>query len=158
MDRTTRPYRRLAFLLAGSLSLVPAPAWAALGGAASTVDVDRVRMQGALLRIARAERFTTHEIQTASGTVVREFVAPNGIVFGVAWQGPWHPDLRQLFGDYFDRYQAAALAARQGRRRGPVIIQDSSLVVQITGHPRGFSGRAYLTDLVPPGVEPETIR
>ena len=150
-------YRRLASLMV-CFAFVPTAASAALGGSVSTVDSDRVHMQGALVRVARAERFTTHEIQTASGTVVREFVSPNGTVFGVAWQGPWHPDLRQLFGDYFDRYQAAASSTREGRRRGPVYIQDSGLVVQITGHPRSFTGRAYLTNLMPLGVEADAIR
>ena len=41
---------------------------ATLGRDASSVDADRVRMQGALLRIARSDAYTVHELRSASGT------------------------------------------------------------------------------------------
>ena len=65
------------------------------------VQSDRVKMRGALLRITATGSSTVHEIQASSGTVVREFISPAGKVFGVAWEGPWLPDLREMLGMYF---------------------------------------------------------
>ena len=136
-----------------------APAFAALGGDASSVEADRVRAQGALLRIQRVDSHTVHEIQTATGTAIREYVSPSGTVFGVAWSGPVVPDLRQLLGAYFDVYRRAAARTRQSRRgRGPLAIDDGGLVVQASGHMRSFTGRAYVNRLVPSGVQPDAIR
>jgi hypothetical protein len=130
---------------------------ASLGGDEGSVQTDRVHMQGALLRITRSETYTVHEVQAASGTLVREYVSPSGTVFGVAWQGPWLPDLRQVFGTYFEHYVQSVQAAHR-RGHGPLLIQEAGLVVQQSGHPRAFSGSAYIPELLPPGVGAETIR
>jgi hypothetical protein len=98
--------------------------------------------------------------------VVREYVSTGGKVFGVAWQGPWVPDMRQLLGSYFDQFaranqaQAQANQAQKGARirRGPVLIDEPGLVVQIGGHPRAFAGRAYVPDMLPSGVGAENIQ
>lgn len=143
--------------------LLPAfPAWAALGGGVATVQADQIHMQGSLRKTA-ATSYTVHEIQSASGVVVREYVASvgesAGIVFAVAWQGPWPPDMRQILGSYFNHYVQAAKAqsaARVGRR--PVVIDEPGLVVQVGGHPRAFTGRAYVPGMLPAGVRAEEIR
>ena len=96
-------------------------------------------MQGALLRIVRVDTYTLHEVQSSSGTTIREYVSSNGTVFAVAWQGPWLPDLRDS-GPYFDQYQLAMQTAQGGRRaRGMLTISQPDLVVQMSGHLRAFS-------------------
>jgi hypothetical protein len=37
-------------------------------------------------------------------------------------------------------------------------IQEPGLVVQSSGHARGFFGRAYVPGMLPPGVTPDQIR
>jgi hypothetical protein len=150
---------RSAFSLTGAtLSLLltlPAPAFATLGGTSSTVETDRIRMQGALVNIVRTDGYTLHEMRSASGTSIREYVSPSGTVFAVTWDGPWMPDLRQVLGTYFDRYQKRG----GGRRtRGVVRIDEPALVVYVSGHQRAFTGRAYAPPLAPPGFRPETLR
>ncbi|HJX21318.1 MAG TPA: DUF2844 domain-containing protein, partial [Steroidobacteraceae bacterium] len=66
---------------------VAAPAFAALGGDATSVQTDLVKMKGAL-RITASAGFTVHEITTADGTVVREYLSPADKVFAVSWRGP----------------------------------------------------------------------
>ena len=155
--RVVRPLRAIGAALA--ILALPASASATLGSDTSSVDADRVRMQGALLRITRSDAYTVHEVQSSSGTAVREYVSSTGTVFAVAWQGPWLPDLRQLLGASFDDYQRA-LQTTPGKRRarGSLTIELPDLVVQITGHPRAFSGRAYVPRLVPLRVQAESIR
>jgi Protein of unknown function (DUF2844) len=136
-----------------------APASAALGGAVESVDADRVRMQGALVRITRTDRFTLHEIQSSAGTMIREYVSPTGRVFAVSWRGAVLPDLRQVLGSYFDRYQREAGRTRRTRRaRGPIAIDAGDFVVQVSGHTRSFTGRAYAVPLMPVGVDPSIVQ
>jgi hypothetical protein len=149
---------RLAFLPLILVAL-PSIAFAALGGRVASVDADRIRVQGALMRIVRNDAYALHEIRSASGTMIREYVNPSGVVFAVAWDGPWLPDLRQVLGDQFDRYQAVMQSRQRGRTgRGAVVIDEPGLVVQMSGHPRAFKGRAYLPAQLPAGLALESIR
>jgi hypothetical protein len=134
------------------------PAWASLGGDTVSIQADQLHMQGTRTTKA-AESYTVHEIQSATGTVVREYLSPEGKVFAVAWNGPWLPDLRQLLGGYFEQYRAAVQRQSGARRvRKPVMIDQPGLVVQVGGHIRAFSGRAYVPELLPSGVRAEDIQ
>ena len=156
---TGRGSRAAVVAIALAAAALPTPAFAALGGQAASVDADRVHLQAALVRMTRVDAYAVHELQTASGTVVREYVSSGGTVFGVAWQGPWVPDLRTILGTYFDQYADALAAARTKRRgRGPLAVEGPGLVAELSGHPRAFSGRAYVPQLLPQGVTPESIR
>ena len=141
------------------LIAIPSIAFAALGGSATTVDADRVHVQGALMRIVRNDSYALHEIRSAAGTMIREYVDASGTVFAVAWDGPWLPDLRQVLGDHFDRYQAVMQSRQHARAgRGVVMIDEPGLVLQMSGHPRAFTGRAYLPARLPAGLQLESIR
>jgi hypothetical protein len=129
---------------------------AELGGTVSSVQADQERLKGSV-RTMPGNAFTIHEIQTPSGTKVREFVSPAGTVFGVAWEGPWIPDLRQLLGPYFDQFVRAAQETKR-HGRGPLSIKSDGLVVQTSGHPRLFFGRAYLPAGMPQNVSADDIK
>lgn len=157
MSNETRASRVFAVALAGVATLamtVSHSTIAALGGDAATVAADQAHINGKLV-VSHSKKYTVHEIEAPSGTVVREFTSPAGIVFGVAWSGPTMPDLRQVLGPYFDQYIGAAA---QRNRRGPVLIEQPGLVVQSGGHMRAFFGRAYVPGAVPQGVTMDEIR
>jgi hypothetical protein len=147
------------------IAAAPTSARASLGGDAASIQADQIHLQGHRTMKA-AGSYTVHEIQGSAGTVVREYISADGKVFGVAWQGPWVPDMRQLLGSYFDQFaranqaQAQANQAQNGARirRGPVLIDVPGLVVQIGGHPRAFAGRAYVPEMLPSGVRAENIQ
>ena len=167
MFESKRQYKCLAPIIQGGFVLLclgiitfmrPVPVYAALGGDASSVTEDVVHLQGSLLSI-RAPNYTVHEIHAATGTVVREYVSPSGTVFAVAWQGPWLPDMRHLLGNYFDQYVEALQGQRSVRfGRRPIHVELPGLVVQLSGHPRSFAGRAYVPERLPQGVQAEDIR
>ena len=137
---------------------LPFPLLASLGGDVSSVQRDQLKMEGSL-RTTSADSYTVHEIQTPAGVAVKEYVSPAGKVFAVTWQGPFQPDLRQLLGPYFDQYVQAVQAQRAERRgRGPVLIQQPGLVVQVTGHMRAVQGKAYVPQMLPAGIHSEEIR
>ena len=137
---------------------LPLPSFASLGGDTTSVRLDQEKMQGTL-RTSSADSYTLHEIQTSNGVVVKEYLAPAGRVFAVSWQGPVHPDLRQLLGPYFDEYVRAIQEQRQQRRgHGPLLIQHAGLVVQVSGHVRGFVGKAYVPQQMPAGIRAEDLQ
>jgi hypothetical protein len=131
------------------------PASATLGESSTSTEADRASMK-ATLRMLPAAKYTVHEIQTPSGTTVREYVSSAGTVFAVAWTGPVIPDLRQALGVYFDRYTGAAKGKHASHRN--LAIREADFVADSHGHMRAFSGRAYLPQLLPQGVTAEEIR
>jgi hypothetical protein len=139
--------------------LLPASAFASLGGTVASVESDRVRTQSALVRIQRVDNYSIHELLAPNGTTIREFYGSDGVVFGVAWDGEWTPDLRQLFGSYFPRYQQAADTARRARKsHNRLAIDDTDLIVQASGHTRSSTGIAYVRSLVPAGISVDVVR
>jgi Protein of unknown function (DUF2844) len=134
---------------------LPSLAWAALGGDESSVHADQAQM-GASVRITRTATHAVHELQAPGGQVIREYVSPSGAVFAIAWQGASKPDLKQLLGGHFEEVQHAM--QRRGVRRGPVVINEPGVVLEMGGHMRAFAGRAYLPQLLPSGVQADAIR
>jgi hypothetical protein len=147
----------IIFIVFLMITAPASPVSAALGSSERSVHADREYMKGVISRV-QATAYTVHEIRTASGTKVREYVTAGGTVFAVAWSGPFIPDLQQLLGAYFQQYASAARAARAQRPgRRPLNIQQPGLVVQTFGQMRSYYGRAYIPGLVPAGVSADII-
>jgi hypothetical protein len=138
----------LVAVLAGALG--PRIACATLGESETTVQTDVAQLRASIKSSENRTSYRIHEIQLPSGTLLREFVAPDGNVFAVAWNGPTKPNLRQALGRYFDTYVSAPRPKFADRRH--VQIQQGDLIVQGSGHMRAFSGRAYLASAIPSGV------
>jgi hypothetical protein len=135
--------------------LIPGIAGATLGQGGSTVDTDRVQLR-AQRAITQSAAYSVHQLTLPGGTQVREYLDPSQKVFAVAWNGPSIPDLRQLLGSYFPRYQSATKAV--GRARRGVAVDASDLVIHTGGHARAFFGVAYLPGQMPSGVTAEQIQ
>jgi hypothetical protein len=148
-------WMKTALKLLLAVAIVSVPASAELGGTLTSIKADQQKM-AASLQVSSASGFQLHEMQSAQGIRVREYASPNGMVFGVTWNGPWAPDLRQLLGTYFNQYMVAA----QGKKaaRGPVTIQLPGLIVERGGHARSFFGRAYVPQMIPQGVTADDIK
>jgi hypothetical protein len=148
----------LVLALAAVALVSPFSVRASLGGDMTSVRDDQAKLQGTL-RSTSNNSYNVHEIQAASGVVLREYVSSSGKVFGVAWQGPSNPDLRQVLGAYYDQYVQAVRTQRAQRRgRGPLLIEQPGLVVETAGHMRALMGRAYIPQNMPAGVRAEEIR
>lgn len=137
-------------------ALCALPALASLGGTADTVGSDQIKMKAATRVAKSATNYTVQEITLASGTVVREYVAANGKVFGVAWKGPVKPDLQQLLGQYFSTLSDTA--AVKYSNHAQLHVQKNDLVIHSSGHLRAFSGQAYLSNALPQGVTSSEIQ
>jgi hypothetical protein len=151
---------RMLFAMGIVVAALAAPfsACASLGGDLTSVRDDQAKMQGTLQTTSNGS-YNVHEIQAPSGVVVREYVSLSGNVFGVAWQGRSHPDLHQVLGAYYDQYVQAVQAQRAQRHgHGPLLIQQPGLVVQMGGHMRSLTGRAFIPQSLPAGMRPEEIQ
>jgi Protein of unknown function (DUF2844) len=154
---TRLPAVRCLSVLILQLVLI-SPAFGSLGGALDSVQADQSRMM-ATIKTTDARAYSIHEITTPAGVVVREYVSASGRVFGVAWQGPFMPDMRLILGAYFQHFSVAAKAQRESRRnRNLLLITEPGIVVESSGHMRSYSGRAYDPGLLPEGVHGNDVR
>lgn len=129
-------------------------AQASLGGDTASVETDRVAMkveQSARQNLAPTGSYTIHETTLPSGTLVRQFVSSKGLVFAVAWSGPFLPDFRQLMGLHFDT-MVAGQARQPNAGHRFFSLHEGDLVIESGGHQRSFAGRAFLRSAVPAGV------
>jgi hypothetical protein len=141
-----------AALLASSVTL---PTFAALGGDATSADTDAAKMKGQS-RATAVAGYTVKEITLPSGTVLREYVSPEGKVFAVTWYGMTPPDLQQTLGTYFEQFKAAAAAPHAGHHH--LSIHQPELVLSTGGHMRAMNGKAYVPALLPPGFSVDDIK
>jgi hypothetical protein len=130
-------------------SAIPSVSWAALGESVSSVASDSQTLK-ASARLDTRAAFTVHELQTPTGTVIREFVAPSGVVFAVSWRGPFKPSMALLLGQYFGDYAQAP--RRPGSSRSRLLIEQPNLIVHAAGRMRSFVGIAYVPQLLPANV------
>jgi hypothetical protein len=149
--RSSRWHLGVALLL----QALAIPAWAELGGDLSSVESDQLKMKGTL-RSTVGAAYTVHEIQTATGTAVREYVTPAGKVFAVAWRGRQMPDLKQMLGAYFQQYSTAPRGAHPNHAH--FALTQPNFVLQSSGHMRAYSGRAYDPQLLPKNVAVSEIQ
>ena len=161
-------YRRQAatqrILLAGMVLaslFLPVGARATLGGDVASVEADQQQMK-AKRAVQGNAKYAVHEITTPYGTVVREYVTPEGKVFGVAWRGPFLPNFQQLLGSYYGTYAQAAQQARAAQarraRNSPLTVEAPGLVMHSAGHTRAYAGQAYVPGMIPQGVDAQEIR
>ncbi len=157
---------RLRWLVAGAAGALllgsPLAALASLGGSAGTIESDRALMK-ASVQLTQHGSYEIHEMQTPGGTVVDEYLSPQGTVFAVTWHGPFPPPMQQILGTYFEQYSAALQGRPKANGPGmyghrPLHIQEANLVVETGGHMRAHFGRAYDPNLLPQGMTVDQIQ
>jgi hypothetical protein len=153
-------------LLTSALSLVALNGHAALGqqrtALSGTVNANPPavahRLAANSITAATTTQYSVHETQLDNRTLVREYTTPTGQVFALTWEGPVLPNLQTLLGGYFPAFQQeTAQAQREGRQRARVLMHTSTLVLQSSGRMGHFTGYAYAPDLVPAGVDIQTL-
>ena len=149
---TVRIWGLLLMLVVGT-----APAWAVLGQYESSVSVDQQYLVSKDY-VQAFPGYKVHQLTTAKGTVVREYISPQGLVFGIAWQAQFMPDMRQLLGSYETNLETATKAQTQVRHLRSLIVRTTDFVFVSSGHLRFWRGSAYAPNLVPNNVSVEVVR
>ncbi len=138
------------------LTFGAAPTWAVLGEPESSVNLDARAVRGQV-RFETHEGYRVQQVTDPSGAVIREYVSPAGKIFGVAWQGPYLPNMPQLLGSYFTHLQQFAQAQTR-RRGGPLTMQNDDFVFSSGGHMRWYHGHAYVPSLLPANLSPGVVQ
>lgn len=129
------------------------PAWAALGQDERSILHERQHSSAHYSRVARAS-YSMHDLRSADGSRIRQFVGNQGKVFAVTWSALYKPDLSVLLGDGYSSYsEAAHAAARTSGIQHNFRHQANDLIVQSMGHLHVFTGYAYRPSMVPPGFD-----
>jgi len=139
------------------LTLGTVPAWAVLGQYESSVSVDQQYLRSED-RVQAFQGYKVHQLTTPNGTMIREYVSPQGLVFGVAWQAPFMPDMKQLLGSYVTNLQTASRTQTQTRHLRGIIVRTNDFVFVSSGQMRHWRGNAYVPSLVPSNVSVEVVR
>ena len=142
-------------LVFGCLSLASPSSWAALGGPTDSIVADTLSLK-AVRHVEVRSSYQVHELDLASGTVVREYVTAQGTVFAVSWHGPFKPNLNQLLGSYFPRLTEAARLPHPDHSH--LRVTDQDVTIESAGRMRAFAGCAVVTALVPAGVSVAEIQ
>ena len=123
---------------------MPAAASQATPAAASgAADVQRTLLNGAL-------RMRT--LTDAGGTTINEYATSTGRIVAYSWSGPTMPNLRALLGKYIASYQTGVATATRDSNLHDSRIVRPDLIVESGGPMRGYVGRAWLPEALPPGV------
>ena len=139
------------------LVLVSVPAWAGLGQPEASVTSDQLHMKSEH-RVQDLQAYKVHELANTEGAVVREYVSPDGTVFGITWQGRSTPDMNQLLGNYVNNFQTATRDQTQIRQRRGIAIRTSDFVYSNFCRLGVCSGSAYAPKLLPSNVSAEVMR
>jgi hypothetical protein len=145
--------------LSSSLGLIMAttPVWATLGQSEASVTSDELQMKSEH-RVQTLQNYKVHQLTTANGATVREYVSPQGSVFGVTWQGRSTPDLNQLLGTYVNDLQTATPDQTKIQPRRGMRVKTKDFVYSNFCRMRMCSGSAYVPSLVPSNVSVEVLR
>ncbi|MDR5833640.1 DUF2844 domain-containing protein [Caballeronia sp. LZ034LL] len=140
-------------LAIGSL-LLTATATAHLGGTVRASD----EASDAVMRRAQSGLPAFSETTDANGIVIREYVDGNGAVYAVSWRGPAMPDIQALLGAHFETFRDGALASMGTLGLHTAQVATGDLVVENHMRLREFSGRAWLANALPPGMNASDIQ
>ena len=91
------------------------------------------------------------EVDSVSGVTLTEYVNANNQVFAVAWSGNRIPDLKNVFGSYFDEY-SNAWNYRRSLGLHTVHLETPNLTADVSGVNGRSHGLVWVPSLVPPGV------
>lgn len=148
---------KLTFFVLGAVILCPSSVLATLGEPADSVTSDSKALS-TVQRSTTVRSGYSVQVMESDATTVREYVAPSGIVFGIAWNGMVHPDVTKLLGTYAGEYNQALKQSPRKPGSRHQQVKTGRLVVEKWGHMRNFQGRAYDPNLLPPGVDSEDIK
>jgi len=149
------------FFLALSISIITLSpmAFAGLGQDESSCTNEASLFKAKSHDVTNIKSYRVHTITTQNGMIIKEYVASGGIVFGVSWHGaPFHPNFDNLFGKHFAEYSAHAHEMPNIKGHRFNTLKTENLTIEMGGHMRSMSGRAYAASLIPAGVTSDEIQ
>lgn len=149
------------------LALLLDSAFAALGGSPEKFEAGSVVCKGSeTSRSATAmassrngqASYSIRDTTLPTGTLVREYVSDDGIVFAVSWKGQFQPNLRKLLGERYFKTMTDHAKQKPAGKKSRLEIEDPEVVIRSRGHMRSHEGRAWLPSQLPPGFSESDIQ
>jgi hypothetical protein len=137
------------------LALSPT-AQAGLGEGVDSVARDHASLRAHASSVVPMQAYDLHEMTTADGGRVREYVTRDGTVFAVTFSGRTMPDLHTVLGSRYAEYAAATSARRTNHK--VFAMSAPGLVMEVVKLPRGITGSAHVPSLLPSGVTARDLR
>ena len=147
-------------------AILPGLACATLGNNPATINNDLQVLNGNLATsnvqtknanpttLIHNAKYDVYIFTTAQGITVKQYVA-NDQVFAISWRGPRIPNLRQLYGTYFNSYSQTKT---QNTGMSQRVINTLDLDASTYGINGAFVGRAVLKTQLPEGVTIENLK
>jgi len=104
----------------------------------------------------RAGSYTVQIIQV-DGITVKEYESASGVIFAASWSGAKIPDLKIIFGEYYQEYLSAKAQHPPIRGQACSTFSSENVVVLECGRGRHITGIAYIPSLVPAGVNVHSL-
>lgn len=101
--------------------------------------------------------YVVRDTTLATGTHVREYIAADGIVFAVAWDGPVLPEMKALLGKYYDVMTAESKGVPKAGQ-SHIGVDLPEVVIHSGGHMRAFEGSAWIPAQLPAGFTADDVR
>ncbi len=155
VDSARRAFSRAAAFVSFLLLAYAGASHAALGGLPEQFDAEGTAVASAVS--STMSNYVVRDTTLTTGTQVREYIAANGLVFAVTWDGPVLPDLKALLGKYFGTMVTESKRMpRAGRSHLGVNLPE--VVINSGGHMRAFHGSAWIPAQFPAGFSADDVR
>ncbi len=149
------PCSRAAAFVSVLLLAYAGASHAALGGLPEQFNAEGTAVASTVS--STMSNYVVRDTTLTTGTQVREYIAADGLVFAVTWDGPVLPDLKALLGKYFDAMAAESeRMPRAGRSHLGVNLPE--VVINSGGHMRAFHGSAWIPAQFPAGFSADDVR
>ncbi len=121
------------------------------GAAEKDNDVEAVHRAGHAVH----DGYRVEEIRYGAA-MMREYITPTGVIFGLDWKGMIHPDVTDLLGSIAGTHPEGPADPGQAKK-SKTDTEAEEVVIQKWGQPDDPHGRAYAPDLAPQGVKPDRM-
>lgn len=135
-------------------------AFAGLGEREASIEIDSAALTAYTPQMLNPGSYKVYQITKKNRRLtLREYVNQNGVVFGVAWEGSYHPHMAQVLGSYHQEYQTHVQnnPKPKGHRSHFHVASEHIKVIKY-GHMGWVQGKAYAPELFPTGVEADEIQ
>jgi len=134
---------------------------AGIGDRETAIEGDSVALIASLPQLLHNRGpYKVYEIAKNNQTLtLREYTTQDGIVFGVAWEGKFHPNLDQILGAYWSEYHTHLENNPKPKGHRAHFDHTSEHIKVIKyGHMGWVQGKAYAPELFPAGVNADEIK
>jgi len=141
--------------LALAACVITLPAQAGLGEHQTSIQRDHLAIRGSSVQVTQSVHYALHTVTAPTGAQLHEYVARSGTVFATTWSGRTLPNLKNILGTHYARYQQVIAVPHSNHH--VLNIRDGDFVLYMRKTQQGFRVAAYVPTLIPQGITPADL-